>query len=91
LSETMLLHDNGPVLIISATSLTLSSRQKPFGTQLVKNLIDPRILRIGDAMLQAKHSLQIENDSALQEISDTFTLFGDPTTLIKRPNAGPSD
>ena len=57
----------------------------------MKNLIDPRILRIGDAMFQAKHSLQIENDSALQEISDTFTLFGDPTTLIKRPNAGPSD
>jgi hypothetical protein len=91
LSETMLIHDNGPVLIISATSLTLSSRQKPFGTQLVKNLIEPRILRIGDAMLQAKHSLQIENDSALQEISDTFTLFGDPTTLIKRPHADSSD
>ncbi|GMQ78505.1 MAG: hypothetical protein BMS9Abin02_1021 [Anaerolineae bacterium] len=91
LSETLLLYDNGPVLIIGATSLTLSSRQKPFGTQLVKNLIDPRILRIGDAVLQAKYSLKVENDPALQEISDTFTLFGDPTTLIKRPNAGSSN
>ncbi len=87
LSETMLLHDKGPVLIISATSLTLSSRQKPFGTQLLKNLIDPQTLRIGDAVLQAKRELQSENDPALQEIIDTFTLFGDPTTEIKRPNA----
>ncbi len=85
LSETMLRHEQGPVLVIAATSLTLSNDQEPFAHSLLQNLRDPSIERIGDAFQEAKLALDIENSGALREISDTFALFGDPTTLVVRP------
>jgi hypothetical protein len=84
LSEQMLLHENGPVLIISATSLTLSSSQTPFGINLANELQNPETIRIGDAVTNAKLALEV-NDSSLREISDTFGLLGDPSALIVRP------
>lgn len=87
LSETMLAHERGPVLIIAATSLTLSNHQKPFALALLQNLHDPSFSRIGDALQQARLSLDIEGNDGLREISDTFSLFGDPSTPIIRPNA----
>jgi hypothetical protein len=87
LSETMLLQDGGPVLIIGATSLTLSSQQEPFGTNLLKQLANPNVTKIGDAFLQAKAELNIAENSGLRDISDTFGLFGDPSTTIVRPES----
>ncbi len=84
LSETMLLHEQGPVLIFAATSLTLSNDQEPFAISLLNNLQNPEVVRIGDAFQQAKLSLAIENNG-LREISDTFSLLGDPTAKIVRP------
>jgi hypothetical protein len=84
LSETMLLHEQGPVLIFAATSLTLSNDQEPFAISLLNNLQNPEIVRIGDAFQQAKLSLAIESNG-LREISDTFSLLGDPTAKIVRP------
>ncbi len=86
LSETMLLHEQGPVLIIAATSLTLSVHQEPFALSLLQNLQDPGNGRIGDAFQRAKQSLTIENNNGLREISDTFALLGDPSARIIRPN-----
>ena len=84
ISETLLRHPGGPVLLIAATSLTLSTSQEPFATGLVSAIHDPHVQRIGDALRQAKANLNVEFDS-LREISDTFGLLGDPSALIRRP------
>ena len=84
LSETMLTHRQGPPLVIAATSLTLSSHQAPFATELLAGLTDPAVARIGDAFLAAQRSLDI-SVSGLREISDTFVLLGDPSAIIVRP------
>jgi hypothetical protein len=85
LSEVMLTHRQGPVLLISATSLTLSSSQAPFAITLLKELQDAQVVRIGDALQKAKLSLSVAESNSLREISDTFGLLGDPTTRIIRP------
>jgi len=85
LSERMLTHEGGPVLIVAATSLTLSAHQEPFATALLQNLQAPDLPRIGDAFQEAKLSLPIESDNSLREISDTFVLLGDPSAKIVRP------
>ena len=84
ISEQLLLHPEGPVLLVAATSLTLSSSQEPFGVSFLQELQNPETTRIGDAFLRAKHSLDVTR-SLLQEVSDTFGLFGDPSTPIVRP------
>ncbi len=85
LSETMLQYENGPVLVVAATSLTLSSSQQPFAINLLRALQDPSVARIGDAVQQAKLDLEVNNEVGLQEIVDTFGLLGDPSALIVRP------
>lgn len=86
LAEVMLQHKNGPVLTIAATSLTLSTYQEPFAAALLQHLADPNIRRIGEAFQGAKNALDVNNDG-LREISDTFVLLGDPSTLIVRPES----
>ncbi len=85
LTESLLNHPRGPVLTVAATSLTLSNHQEPFAIQLLQNMQDPTITRIGDAFQEAKASLDIEKSNGLREINDTFALFGDPSTLMIRP------
>lgn len=85
LSEEMLLDENGPVSIVAATSLTLSDDQRPFGIAFLQALQDPAFERVGDAFQWAKVQLDIDSYEAMREISDTFTLIGDPTALIGRP------
>ena len=81
----MLLHEGGPVLLVAATSLTLSSHQEPFAVDLLRNLQNPAMTRMGDAFQAAKVSLDVGNNG-LREISDTFVLLGDPSTLVVRPD-----
>ena len=81
----MLRHENGPVLLIAATSLTLSGNQQPFALSLMQHMQDPAYKRIGDAFQAAKLDLAIENNNGLREISDTFALLGDPSALMVRP------
>lgn len=85
LSETMLHSKNGPVLLVAATSLTVSTHQEPFAASLYQHLQDPAISRIGDAFQAAKLSLDVANNEGLREVSDTFALFGDPSAHIVRP------
>jgi hypothetical protein len=85
LSETMLLHEQGPVLLVGATSLTLSNHQEPFALSLLQALQDPSNERMGDAFQQAKQSLMVGENEGLREVSDTFALFGDPSARIVRP------
>ncbi|MCI0646778.1 MAG: C25 family cysteine peptidase [Chloroflexi bacterium] len=85
LSELMLAYEEGPVIIIAATSLTLSAHQEPFGANLLGALQDPAVSRIGDALQQAKLALDVASNDGLREISDTFGLLGDPSALIARP------
>jgi hypothetical protein len=82
----MLLHADGPVLLVAATSLTLSSSQEPFGVSFLQELQNPAVTRIGDAFLQAKLALDFST-FGLREVSDTFGLLGDPSTLIVRPRS----
>jgi hypothetical protein len=84
LSERLLLQDGGPVLTVAATSLTLSAHQEPFAAAFLRALQDPAVERIGDAFQEAKRSLDISNNG-LREISDTFSLIGDPSARIVRP------
>ena len=86
ISERMLKSDDGPVLLVASTSLTLSAHQAPFATALVESLQDPSTLRVGDALQYAKEALQINGNLGLQEISDTFGLIGDPSAKIVRPD-----
>ncbi len=86
LSETMLLDENGPVLLVGATSLTLSNNQETFALSLLQALQDPAYERIGDAFQHAKQSLAVGENEGLREISDTFALLGDPSTRIIHPN-----
>ncbi len=87
ISERLLLHDGGPVLVVAATSLTLSSSQEPFANMLVQALLDPGVTRMGDALQQAKAGLDTSAPS-LREVSDTFGLLGDPSAPIQRPPIG---
>lgn len=84
LSEEMLHAPDGPVLIVAATSLTLSSAQQSLATEFIKQLQNSAVSRIGDAFQTAKLSLNIQ-DPTLREISDTYVLLGDPSALIIRP------
>jgi len=84
LSERLLAQEGGPVLTVAATSLTLSSQQEPFAREFLSALLDPEVERIGDALQRAKESLDVDG-AALQEISDTFGLIGDPSARIVRP------
>lgn len=86
LSETMMAHPNGPVLLVAATSLTLSSHQEQFAVPFLTALADPAVVRIGDAFQSAKESLEIRNNQGLREISDTYVLLGDPSAVIVRPH-----
>ena len=87
LTEEMMRAKEGPVLHVAATSLTLSFNQELFAQNLLRNLQDSEFERIGDAFQTAKVDLDVTNNSGLREISDTFTLFGDPSTPIVRPNS----
>ncbi len=87
LTEAMMRHPAGPVLHVAATSLTFSSDQEQFAAPFVRYLHDPNYLRIGDAFQAAKQALNVANRGLL-EVSDTFSLFGDPSTLIVRPAPG---
>jgi hypothetical protein len=84
LSEALLLDENGPVLVVGATSLTLSAYQEPFAIAFLNALRDDQVLRVGDALQAAKEALLVER-RGLREISDTFGLLGDPSALIVRP------
>lgn len=84
ISETMLKHKGGPVLLVAATSLTLSSYQEPFALALVEAIQNPQLLRMGDVMQQAANSLDVQQP-AFREIVDSFGLLGDPSALIVRP------
>jgi hypothetical protein len=85
ISERLLLHPAGPVLLIAATSLTLSSSQQPFGINFLRELQDPDVARIGDALQRAKLALDTGSSDSMREISDTYGLLGDPSALIRRP------
>ena len=84
ISEALLLNEAGPVLLLGATSLTLSSSQEPLALGLLNELQNPVNERIGDALQIAKASLDISN-GGIREVSDTFGLLGDPSALIVRP------
>ncbi len=86
LSEVMLTAENGPALIVGATSLTLSLHQEPFAAALLQALQDPSVERIGDALQLAREPLDM-NVTGLREISDTFVLLGDPSARIMRPQS----
>lgn len=86
ISETMMKDDNGPVLLVGSTSLTLSSHQSPFAEELFRQLQNPSVERIGDALQIAKVSLNVAESPGVLEISDTFGLLGDPSALIVRPD-----
>lgn len=84
LSEAMLTSENGPALVIGATSLTLSLHQEPFAAALLQALQDPTVERIGDAMQMARAPLDMEVNG-LREVGDTFVLLGDPSARVNRP------
>lgn len=84
LTEAMLTTPNGPVILIAATSLTFSSNQETFANAFLAGLQDPATERIGDAFQTGKLALDV-NNAGLREISDTFSLFADPSTRIVRP------
>ena len=85
LSETMLHAPHGPVLLVAATSLTLSQHQAPFAAALLEQMGNTAVPRIGDAFLHAQQSLDAQSHPELQEIRSTFVLLGDPTAPIIRP------
>ena len=85
LAEEMLWHQNGPVAVIAATSLTLSSHQEQFAAALLAAMVDPGVPRVGDALLRAQASPDLDHVGG-QEVIDTFTLLGDPTLPIARPD-----
>ena len=84
LSEVMLWSDSGPVAVVAATSLTLPVEQQPFGVALIEALSDPSVETIGEALLIAQRSPNL-NHKGGQEIVDTFHLLGDPALVISRP------
>lgn len=84
ISERLLTAEDGPVLLVGATSLTLSAYQRPFALSLLNLLQQPDMVRMGDVVQAAKLELNVA-DLGLREISDTFGLLGDPTAPIQRP------
>ncbi len=86
ISEALLLADDGPVLQLAATSLTLSTHQEPLAIGLLSALSNPAYERIGDALLAAKRGLDV-SIAGIREVSDTFGLLGDPSARIIRPES----
>ena len=84
LTEAMILNTQGPVLLLGASSLTLSTHQEPLAAGLLAALQDSEYPRIGDALLAAKRSLNVDN-AGIREVSETFGLFGDPSAHVVRP------
>jgi len=85
LSESLLRYNQGPVLLVGATSLTYSFDQEPFARELLIALQDESLERIGDVFQSAKAALPVEEREGVREVSDTFTLFGDPSARVVRP------
>ena len=73
------------MVIVAATSLTLSQHQEPFANALLEGMENTGTTRIGDAFLHAQQSLNTTANPALQDIHDTFVLLGDPTAPMMRP------
>ena len=84
ISERMLLSPNGPVITVSASSLTYSSSQEPFAASMLEGLTDPNMVRVGDVVAQARADLDISSPS-IKEVYDTFNLLGDPSAIVVRP------
>ncbi len=84
ISQEMLLNENGPVITVSASSLTYSSSQEPFAEEILTGLTNPAFERIGDVVEHARQNLDLTNPS-VKEVYDTFNLLGDPSALIVRP------
>ena len=75
---------NGPVITVSASSLTYSSSQEPFAASMLEGLTDPNMVRVGDVVAQARADLDISSPS-IKEVYDTFNLLGDPSAIVVRP------
>lgn len=86
LAEAMLLYDKGPALVIASTSLSLSESQTPFAINLFRELEAPDVTTVGEALTRAKQGLDVSHDDALRQVSETFTLLGDPSARIVRPD-----
>lgn len=85
LSESLLRYNAGPVLLVGATSLTYSFDQEPFARELLVAMQDESLERIGDVFQKAKMALPVMEREGIREVSDTFTLFGDPSARVIRP------
>jgi hypothetical protein len=85
LAEALLWKENGgAVAVLAPTSLTLPNDQN----FLVRALVDAMILNptmpLGEMLRQAKSSIQY-NTPGLNDVTQTFLLFGDPTMKISAP------
>ncbi len=84
LGEEMLWLENGPVAVLAATSLTLSTDQEVLAAAFLAALTDPTVKTVGEALLKAQQAPGLDHAGG-QEIIDTFTLLGDPALVIVRP------
>lgn len=82
LAEALLLAPGGgAAAVIAPSSLTLAADQAPLAAALARALADPATARLGDALLQARRALPVDQPGA-QEVAFTFFLFGDPALRL---------
>jgi hypothetical protein len=77
LAETLLRSPNGAVAVWASSALTSPEAQLPVNEVLLRALLAPGDVRLGDAVVAAQKS------SYTPDIRKTFILFGDPAMRVR--------
>ena len=77
LAETLLRGPNGAVAVWASSALTSPEAQLPVDEVLLRALLAPGEVRLGDAVIAAQKS------SYTPDIRKTFILFGDPAMRVR--------
>ncbi|MGD2187352.1 MAG: C25 family cysteine peptidase, partial [Desulfobacterales bacterium] len=86
LAEALLKADSkGAIAALMPTAMTEPEGQHILDTALFEAIFSKEIRRLGPAISDAKQTLLANGGTAVEEISETFLLFGDPALTLKIP------
>jgi hypothetical protein len=85
LAEALLRSEAGAVAALMPTGMTSTTGQHILDTALFEAIFTKDIRTLGPAIADAKQTLLANGDGSYAQVADTFTLFGDPATVLKVP------
>ncbi|MBW2438092.1 MAG: hypothetical protein JRF29_12485 [Deltaproteobacteria bacterium] len=85
LAEALLRSQAGAVAALMPTGMTSTSGHQILDTALFEAIFTKDIRTLGPAIADAKQTLLANGDGNYAQVADTFTLFGDPATVLNVP------